>query len=119
MRSPLVPVILGVAVIVGAVLIDANLRGMQEGDVRDIGLLRQELDSTGAALARASTAADSTRLSASVADRTQRLQRREFHVPTRQETIDGFWGLTGAGTVMVIVGLGFIAIGAIAWRRGT
>ncbi len=118
MKSPLVPMILGVALIIGAVLINANLRGLQEGDVRDIGRLRLELDSTRAALRRATNAADSSRLSVSVADRKQRLEYREFHVPTRQETIDGWWGVTGAGSVLVVVGLGLIALGVVASRRG-
>jgi hypothetical protein len=120
MKSPIVPVLLGLAFIAGAIGINVQQRRIQEGDVRDIGKLRAELDSVSLRLSRASSAADSAVLGASVADRTQRLQWREFHVPSRQAAIDGWWSLTGPGTGLAVVGALLVGLGAVAgWRART
>lgn len=116
MRSPLVPLLLGLACIAGAVAINVQQRVLQRDDVRDIAGLRAELDSVRSALARVKGSADSTRLSESVASRTYILQRREFHVPSRQASIDGWWTLTGPGTLLSAVGALLVGA-ALAGRR--
>ena len=110
MKSALVPLILGLAFIAGAVVTNVQQREVQRADMRDIAGLRAELDSVHIALARASSGADSARLAKSVADRTYILGRREFHVPSRQEAIDGWWNLRGPGTLLCVVGALFIAL---------
>jgi len=116
-KRPLVPALVGVALIAGAIAIQVQQRGIQEGDVRDVTRLRTELDSVRAALSLAASAADSAALAGSVADRTQMLQRREFHVPSRQAAIDGWWGLTGPGTALAVAGALLVALGAAARSR--
>lgn len=119
MKSSLVPLLLGLAFIAGAIATNSQQRTLQLNDVRDIDGLRAELDSAGSALARArkSGEPDSARLAVSVAERTNNLQRREFHVPSRQEAIDRWWTLTGPGTVFSTVGALFIVIAALTRRR--
>lgn len=118
MNSPVVPVLLGLALVAGAVRINVQQRALQRDDVRDITALRAELDSVGAELSRAASSADSSRLARSVTDRTARLGWREFHVPSRQAAIDGWWTLTGPGTLLSIVGALLVTLGVLAARRG-
>ena len=117
MNSPVVPVLLGLALVAGAVGINVQRRQVQRDDVRDITALRAELDSVGTELSRAASSADSSRLARSVADRTARLGYREFHVPSRQEAIDGWWTLTGPGTLLSIVGALLVTLGVVDARR--
>jgi hypothetical protein len=117
LRSPLVPLLIGLAIIGGAVAINVQQRALQRSDVRDIAGLRAELDSVRSALARASTSPDSLRLAESVAGRTYILGRREFHVPPRQESIDGWWTLTGQGTALSAVGALLLVVAALSGRR--
>ena len=86
--SPLVPLLLGLTCIGGAVGLQQQQQAVQRADVRDIAGLRSELDSVRAAVARTPAGPDSTRLVQSVAKRAFILGRRELHVPTRQESID-------------------------------
>lgn len=118
MNSPVVPVLLGLALVAGAVGIHVQQRALQRDDVRDITALRAELDSVGSELSRAASSTDSSRLARSVTDRTARLGWREFHVPSRQEAIDGWWTLTGPGTILTIVGALLVTLGVVAARRG-
>lgn len=118
MKSPLVPLLLGLGFIAGAIAIDRQQRALQRGDVRDIAGLRVELDSVRSALARASTSSDSARLAESVSARTYILGRREFHVPSRQAAIDGWWALTGTGTLLTAVGALLVVAAALSGRRG-
>lgn len=118
MNSPAVPVLLGLALVAGAVGINLQQRALQRGDVRDITALRAELDSVRAELSRAAAGADSSRLARSVTDRTMRLEWREFHVPSRQEAIDGWWTLTGPGTILSLVGALLVTLGVVHARRG-
>lgn len=53
MKSSLVPLLLGLAFIAGAIATNSQQRTLQLNDVRDIDGLRAELDSAGSALARA------------------------------------------------------------------
>ncbi len=53
MQSPLIPLLLGLALIGGAVGIHRQQKAIQRADVRDIAGLRAELDSVRAAVARA------------------------------------------------------------------
>lgn len=117
MKSPLVPMILGLAFIAGAVAIDMQQRALQRDDVRDIAGLRAQLDSVRAAHARAITRPDSVRLAEAIAGRMYSLGRREFHVPSRQAVIDGWWTLTGPGTALGVVGALFLVAAALAGRR--
>lgn len=117
MTSPVVPVVLGLALVAGMIGINVQQRALQRDDVRDITALRLELDSVRAEFSRAASSADSSRLERSVTDRTARLGWREFHVPTRQESIDGWWSLTGPGTLLTVVGVILIALGVVAGRR--
>lgn len=119
MKSPLVPLLLGLAFIAGAIAIHGQQRALQRDDVRDIAALRVELDSARLALtlARASANPDSGRLVESVAGRTYILGRREFHVPPRQEAIDGWWTLRGPGTALSAVGAILLVAAAVSSRR--
>ncbi len=109
--------ILGLAFIAGAVAIDMQQRALQRDDVRDIAVLRAQLDSVRAAHARAITRPDSVRLAGAIAGRTYSLGRREFRVPSRQAAIDGWWTLTGPGTALGVVGALFLVAAALAGRR--
>ena len=117
MKSILVPLLLGLAFIAGAIAIQVQQRALQAADVRDIRALVGELDSVRLALSRASVGSDSVRLARSIAQRTYVLGFREFHVPTRQEAIDRWWTLTGPGTLFSVVGVLFIAAAIAASRR--
>lgn len=118
MKSPLVPLLLGIAFAAGAVAIDLQQRAIQGADRRDVMSLRAELDSVRAALGAASTAADSIRLRADVERRFEMLKRREFHIPSRQEAIDGWWRPVGPGVLLAAVGLLLIGLAGAQWRRG-
>ena len=117
MKSTFVPLLLGLAFIAGAIAIQVQQRALQAADVRDIRALVGELDSVRLALSRASVGSDSVRLAKSIAQRTYVLGFREFHVPTRQEAIDGWWTLTGPGTLFSVVGVLLIAATIAASRR--
>lgn len=117
MKSPLVLLLLGLAFIAGAIAINVQQRALQRDDVREITGLRGELDSVRSALARVSDRADSVRLVESVAARTYSLEHREFHVPSRQAAIDGWWTLTGPGTLLSAVGVLLLAAAALSGRR--
>ena len=82
----------------------------------DFHALRVELDSVRAVLTRTSAGPEAVRLAESVSARTAMLGRREFHVPTRQESIDGWWSLTGVGTVLSAVGALFLLLAALSGR---
>jgi hypothetical protein len=103
-RSPLVPLIIGIAFLSGAVYAGAERRRTHEADVRDILALRRELDSTRAALHRAASVADSVRLAKSAENREYILRRREFHVAPRAEAIALWWSPTGPGTLLAAIG---------------
>jgi hypothetical protein len=117
LKSPLVPLLLGLAFIAGAIAINVQQRALQRDDVRDIAGLRSELDSVRSALARVNDSADSVRLVESVAARTYILGRREFHVPSRQAAIDEWWTLTGPGTLLSAVGALLVVAAALSGRR--
>ena len=112
----MVPLLLGLGFIAGAIAMNAQQRATQRADVRDIDALRVELDSVRAVLTRTSAGPEAVRLAESVSARTAMLGRREFHVPTRQESIDGWWSLTGVGTVLSAVGALFLLLAALSGR---
>lgn len=116
MKSPIVPLLLGLAFIAGAIAINAQLRATQRADVRDIDALRVELDSVRSALSRTTAGPEAVRLAESVSSRTAILGRREFHVPSRQASIDGWWSLTGVGTVLSAVGALFLLLAVVSGR---
>ncbi len=117
MKSPVIPLLLGLAFVGGAIAIHRQQQALQRADVRDIAGLRAELDSVRAAVARAPAGSDSARLLRSVAERTYILGRREFHVPSRQATIDRWWTLSGPGSASAVVGVLLLAIAARMWSR--
>ncbi len=119
MNIRIVPLTLGAVFIVGAIGIDLQLRATQRGDLRDVAALRTQLDSVTATLGSAATPADSARISAVVESRTQLLARREFHLPTRQETLDRWWTITGGGMLATVLGVVLLAAGVFRpGRRG-
>jgi hypothetical protein len=84
-RSPLVPLIIGIAFLSGAVYAGAERRRTHEADVRDILALRRELDSTRAALHRAASVADSVRLAV---NSTSRRAPRRSHCGGRRRVLE-------------------------------
>lgn len=116
MRSPLVLLILGIVIVVGTFVGNVRQRRLQDSRAADVRLLRLELDSTRAAMAAASGAADSARLSASISERTRLLARREGHQES-PATVGGWWTLTGSRTIVVTVGVALIALSAFLIRR--
>lgn len=116
MRRSLALLALGALFIAGTVALDRKNRRDHAADLSGISNLRRALDSTRAALAVAPTAADSTRLAEQVKEREYYLGRREFHVPLRQEGLDGFWQKTGSGTILVGTGIVLIILGAVSLR---
>ena len=109
MRGPLVLLVLGVVVVVGAVVGDLRSRRTQLGRAEDIHLLRVELDSTRGALAVATTAADSARLTTSVAERTRLLGSRMAHASGGPPT-EGRWSLSGPSAVFGAAGVAILAL---------
>ncbi len=116
MRSRLAALLIGLAFMAGAVLINLQQRALQADDIRGVAKLRAELDSVRAELGRASSVVDSTRLTRSVSERTYLLGRREFHVPSRQVAIDEWWSTRGLGSVLMLAGVLFLALAALAGR---
>jgi hypothetical protein len=117
LKSALIPFLLGVVLVGGAVAIHRQQQAIQRADLRDIAGLRAELASERAALTSAPAGSDSARLAPSVAARTYLLGRREFHVPSRQENIDRWWTLSGPGTMLTLVGGILLALAAGAHIR--
>ena len=81
--------------------------------------MREDLDSTRAALARATTATDSTRLAERITGREYGISRREYHVPHRQARLDRWWQPTGPGTLTVAFGVALVLVGLALRRRKT
>lgn len=117
MKSPLVPLTLGLAVVAGAVAINVQQRTLQRDDMREIAGLRAELDSVRAVHVQASNGTESGRLAESVARRKYLLEQREYHVASRQAAIDSWWTLTGTGTAWSAVGALLLAAAALVGRR--
>lgn len=118
LRSPVLLLIVGAALIAGAIVSRSVWMQSHEADLRGIATLRTRLDSTRAALAAATTAADSSRLVPEVAEREFYLNRRAFHTPLRQETLDAWWSLRGPGTLLATLGTFCLALaGILAVRR--
>jgi hypothetical protein len=110
MRGPLVLLVLGIAVVVGAVVGDLRSRALQLGRAEDIRLLRVELDSTRRALAVATTAADSARLTTSVAERTRLLGSRMVHASGGPSSTGNRWSLSGPSAVFGTAGVAILAL---------
>lgn len=119
MRSPVVPLLLGLALLGGSVFINVSQRRLQEDDVRGLRSLRATLDSTRNELARATTAAESTSLARTIAERRYFLERREFHLPSRQAGIDAWWTLRGPGTWIALGGVLLMAGAGLQHRRAS
>jgi TonB family protein len=117
MKSPLVPLLLGLTCVALAVAIDVQRQRIQASDVADVTALRAQLDSVKAVATAVTSPADSVRLATSVADRTRLLARREFHVPSRQAAIDGWWAWRGPGTLLMACGALLVLMAVITWRR--
>ena len=115
--GPLLSLVLGVLFIGGSVWRNISERRLQEHDVQSIAVLRHSLDSARATLAVMKTAADSARLSEQLRVSEYFIGRRAFHVPEQQESLDGWWALTGPGTISVAIGGALIVLGAAGFRR--
>ena len=120
MRTQIAFLLAGSAFIVGAFLLSGIRERGHAEDLGGIARLQVILDSTRGALAAATTATDSTRIAAEVKEREYYLGRRAFHVPLRQESIDAWWTLSGAGARFLILGaLCILAAGVLTIRRKT
>ena len=117
MRVSAVALVLGAVTVAAPIVIYGYLRHVHEEDVEGISRLREELDSTRAVLALATTAADSARLADDVRTREYWYDRLQFHVPLREERLAGWWKPTGFGTLTVTFGMLLIVIGLMALRR--
>lgn len=117
MTSPLMPLLLGVALIAGAITLNVQRARIHADDVRGVRALRAELDSVRALASAATSREDSTQLAGIVARRAAMLARREFHVPSRQEAIDGWWSHRGPGTLIAACGAGLVALSLLQFRR--
>lgn len=118
MRSPLVPLILGAALLAGAVAGQRQQVALQREDVSGIEALRSRLDSVQRAAALAVGGPDSVRLAKEVAERKYYLARREFHVAPRQERIDAWWSVSGPGTLLAVGAVLLWGIAWWTWHRG-
>jgi hypothetical protein len=107
---------------VGAILILApiaayvNIGRTQQREIAGIARLRQLLDSTTAALTRATGASDSIRLLEEVRTRRWYLGRREYHLPFRAARLKTWWRLGGPPTLLVAAGV-LLAVGGIIVLR--
>jgi len=117
MRSGMLAITLGCASLLGVIGFNVVERRTQTDDVEGIRQLREVLDSTRAALARATTAADSASLTEQIQGRAWGIGRREYHVPPRQERLDGWWRATGPGSIGVVVGTLLVVGGVTSLRR--
>lgn len=109
--------VLGLIAIVGPIAVYIYQRQVYEQDVQAVNRLGEELDSTGAALAGATTPADSARLADDIRAREYWLGRHQYHVPRRQTELERWWRPTGPGTLTVAVGLVLVAISVALLRR--
>ena len=117
MRTPpLVPLLVGIALIVGAFVIIDIRRENHEADVRGVERLSAMLDSTRLALAAAGSGPDSARLAAEVKEREYYFGRRAYHLG-RQESIDAWWTVRGPGSWLVGIGALCLVIAAVTARR--
>jgi hypothetical protein len=116
MRTPLIVVVLGFAVVAGTIALNRYQRGLQREEMRGIAALQAVLDSTRWALAAATTAPESTQLTEQIRARTEGIAQRQYHVPRRQAELDRWWQPTGPGTILVVLGTGLV-IGGLLWFR--
>ena len=117
MRSPLIPIILGLALVIGTISLDIYQRRSHEEDVRGIATLRDNLDSARLALAAATTGSDSARLTEEIRSREYFLSRRQYHVPQSQAALAGRWRLTGPRTILVAFGGLLVVAGLVVLRQ--
>ena len=117
MRSPLIPIILGLALVIGTISLDIYQRRSHEEDVRGIATLRDNLDSARLALAAATTGSDSARLTEEIRSREYFLSRRQYHVPQSQAALAGRWRLTGPRTILVAFAGLLVMAGLVVLRQ--
>lgn len=117
LRGPIIPLLLGVTLAALSVIVHLNLKHDAAKDLRGIAALRRTLDTTRVALASAANSTDSARIATQIAEREYYLGRREFHLPLRQATLDGWWRRTGPGTLLLAAGGVLIAIAGWLFRR--
>lgn len=114
---PLLALVLGLLLVGGTVWWNVGKRRLQAHDVQSIAQLRHSLDSARATLATMTTAADSARLAEQLRESEFWIEQRAFHVPSQQESLDGWWALTGPGTIAVTIGGALLVLGAAGLRR--
>ncbi len=117
MRISLIVLILGLMAIVAPITLYIYQRQVHEQDVQSINGLRDQLDSTRAAHAAATTTADSARLADDIRDREYWLSRREYHVPQSQAQLGGWWRPTGFATLTVTLGAVLVVVGLVLMQR--
>lgn len=110
-------VVTGCFVVLSSIALNVNDRHLLENDLVDIGRMRTILDSSRALQARATTAAESSTVRIQIEGREAGIARREFHVPLRQERVDGWWRAAGPGTLSVVFGAMLAIAGIGALRR--
>ena len=114
---PLTAITLGVILIGGAIYGSVASRRSHEQDVRDVAMLRVRLESARLELARAATAADSTRLEESIRQEEEGISQREYHVLMRQAEPHDTWTPTGKGTLTVVLGAALVLTGVVLLRK--
>lgn len=115
--SPLVPALLGVALIGIAVFASVSFRRTVEEDERGIAIMSGRLDSVRSELHLAATGADSARLVKEITERAYYLGQRTFHIPLQKERVAGFWWPTGPGTLLAGAGAFLLILAGILVRR--
>lgn len=118
MRLGALLILTGCLVVLSAITMNVNDRHLLENDLIDIGRMRTILDSSRALRSRSTTAAESTAVGRQIESREAGIARREFHVPLRQERVDGWWRPVGLGTLSVVFGALLTIAGLGALRRG-
>jgi hypothetical protein len=104
MRLGVLLILLGCLAMLSSLAMYANDRHLLENDLVDIGRMRTIVDSNRAQLARATTAAESTKYVDQIRSRGAGIARRQFHVPLRQERVTGWWRPAGPGTLSIVIG---------------
>ena len=117
MRSALLAITLGTILIGGAVYGSVASRRSHVQDVRDVAMLRVRLESARLELARATTAAESTRLKENIGQEEEGISRREYHALMRQAEPDGTWKPTGTGTLTLVLGAALVLTGVVLLRK--
>ena len=117
MRNSLILIVVGLAAIAGPFVFYLHVARTQETDIDDISRMRDQLESTRAALVAATTAADSARIAQNIQAREQGINTREYHLPVRRARLERWWRPLGLRTIMVVLGVAAVLVGLALFRR--